>query len=257
MSNSSAALASSHIPLPAPASPPRPAAGVPAVPPHCLAAFDLDGTITRCELLPRIARLAGVEDEMRTLTRRTLSGELDFAASFRKRFAMLRHLPAELIRQTVAETPLDPFIEAFILSRREQCVIVTGNLDIWVAPLLRRLGCRYFASRGREHNDASELLSVLDKADAAKALAREGLPFIAIGESVNDVPLFLRAEFGIAFAGVHAPASPIRKLAAFEVLDGKTLCDLLATILDAPERLRSTPLPDCAQKEQLPTRAGT
>lgn len=190
-------------------------------------AFDLDGTITSLELLPLIARLAGLEAELAQLTRLTLSGEINFEESFRKRFDMLRHIPLELVRESVAAAPLDPHICAFIQSRPEQCVIVTGNLDLWVMPLLIRLGCRYFASRGAAGPDGLSLLSVLDKAEAARRLLAEGREIIAIGESVNDAPLFRSAAVGIAFAGVHAPVPAIRRLARCCVADGASLCRLL------------------------------
>ncbi len=193
-------------------------------------AFDLDGTITQRELLPRIARLAGLEKEMEELTRLTLSGSLEFSESFRKRFAMLRHIPLRRIRESVASVPLDPDIEAFISEHRRECVIVTGNLDLWVAPLLKRLGCRYFSSRSRLLDGELFLLSVLDKATAAKQLCNEGKRVIAIGESMNDVPLFRTADMGIAFAGVHAPVPELLRLAAAFAPDGKSLRRLLESL---------------------------
>jgi phosphoserine phosphatase len=71
-------------------------------------AFDLDGTITARELLPRIARLAGLETALRALTRRTLRGDIPFELSFRRRFDMLRHIPLTQVHAVVDAIPLDP-----------------------------------------------------------------------------------------------------------------------------------------------------
>ncbi len=51
--------------------------------------FDFDGTITRQEVLPLIAREIDMEDEIATLTRATMDGLLDFRKSFRLRCRLL------------------------------------------------------------------------------------------------------------------------------------------------------------------------
>lgn len=192
-----------------------------------LFAFDLDGTVTTREILPCLAERLGMAEEMAELTRRTVNGELDFARSFRRRFAMLRSIPLALVHETVAAVPLEPHMEAFINSRPEDCAILTGNLDLWILPLQKRLACRWFSSRGAFVNGRLRLLSVLDKGRAMENLARQGRPIIAVGESMNDVPMFSKARAGIAYAGVHEPAPALRKLAHRTVSDGASLCALL------------------------------
>ena len=164
---------------------------------------------------------------MALLTRLTLDGTLDFAASFRLRFAILRSIPVERVREIVAEIPLDPHIEAFINARPKDCAVITGNLDLWILPLRERLACRWFSSRGAVVNGELTLLSVLDKGRAMDELARAGRPIVAIGESMNDVPMFIKASACIAFAGVHAPAPEIRRLAGRTADNGASLCAML------------------------------
>lgn len=190
-------------------------------------AFDLDGTITACELLPRIARLAGLEKSLSLLTQSTLRGDIPFAASFRRRFAMLQHIPLPQVHAVVAAIPLDPYIEAFIQAHNSECVVVTGNLDLWVYPLLRRLGCRWFSSRGAVIDGRISLLAVLDKGEAAAALLAEGKRIVAIGESVNDTPLFRVSSYAVAFGGVHEPSPVIRNMSHSYAADGKSLCETL------------------------------
>lgn len=190
-------------------------------------AFDLDGTITSCEILPRIASFVGLEKELTDLTRRTLTGEIDFERSFRKRFAMLQHIPISHVQEIVASVPLDPHIASFIKKRRHECVIVTGNLDLWIYPILSRLGCRYFSSRGTVVNGTPRLLSVLDKGLAANYLKSLGKYIIAVGESINDLPLFRNSDVSIAFSGVHAAVPEVRDCAQHHVLNGASLCHLL------------------------------
>ena len=191
-------------------------------------AFDLDGTITTREILPVLAAELGLAEEMGLLTRLTLDGTLNFAASFRLRFAILRSIAPARVRDIVAAIPLDPHITEFIRARREHCAIVTGNLDCWIAPLLEKLGCPAYFSTSRQENGLLHLDTILDKGDAVADLARAGRTVVAIGESANDLPMFNAAHTRIAYAGVHTPVPEILRLADYVVGDGEELCALLA-----------------------------
>lgn len=190
-------------------------------------AFDLDGTITTKEILPVLAGELDLAEEMALLTRLTLDGTLDFAASFRLRFAILRSIPVERVREIVAEIPLDPHITEFIRARKEDCAILSGNLDCWVTPLLDRLGCRAYLSTSCRDNGLLSLNSILDKGEAVADLARSGRRVVAIGESANDLPMFKAADVCVAFAGVHEPVPGILRLADYVARDGEELCGVL------------------------------
>ena len=190
-------------------------------------AFDLDGTITAREILPVLAGELGLAEEMALLTRLTLDGTLDFAASFRLRFAILRSIPVERVREIVAEIPLDPHIVEFIRARKEDCAILSGNLDCWVTPLLDKLGCRAYLSTSCRDNGLLSLSSILDKGEAVADLARSGRRVVAIGESANDLPMFKAADLRVAFAGVHEPVPEILRIADYVARDGNELCGIL------------------------------
>ena len=190
-------------------------------------AFDLDGTVTRRELLPLFAEAAGIGEEMSRLTARTLSGAIPFARSFRRRFSMLRHMPLQTMRAVAAATPLDPHICAFIRDNAARCAIVTGNLDLWITPIADALQCRFFSSLGEERDGALHLVSVLDKARAVRDLRRQCRRVVAIGESVGDMPMFRAADIGIAYAGVHEPVPGILRLAHHVAADSEELCAIL------------------------------
>ena len=218
-------------------------------------AFDLDGTVTRKEILPRIAALLGLEQEVAELTRQTLCGDIPFESSLRRRFAMLGGIPVHTVQAAVDAIPLDPDICAFIAAHRENCAIITGNLDCWVAPLLKQLGCRAFTSRTVIQNGERTLDTVLDKAEAIRILRTEAVSahrrktrfsqgkeaesttqegattLVAVGESVNDVPMFMQADIGIAFGGVHPPVPEILRLAHSRADSGQALCALLEDLL--------------------------
>ncbi len=202
----------------------------------CIFAFDLDGTVTTRELLPLMARAAGMDGEIARLTDQTLRGDIPFAASFRRRFAMLADLPLERIHEAVSSVPLDPAISDFIRENRPACALVTGNLDVWIRPLAERLGCLCLSSRSGFRAGKLTLEHILDKGEAVRSLRHRAERIVAIGESVGDVPMFQAADLGIAYAGVHQPVPAILALAQHVARDGEALCRLLRALPVLPAR---------------------
>jgi HAD superfamily phosphoserine phosphatase-like hydrolase len=190
--------------------------------------FDLDGTITRQEILPEIARAIGVEDEIAELTERTMAGELPFESSLRRRVEILSQVPISRVREIVAGIEIDPHIEAFLRENRDRCTIVTGNLDVWIADLVARLGvpCRSSVAEARGDRLIG-LRHVLDKADVALEFSG---PICSIGDGYNDLGLMAAAEFGVAYGGVHAPAPGLLDVASHAVYDPERLCRLLSAL---------------------------
>jgi HAD superfamily phosphoserine phosphatase-like hydrolase len=195
-------------------------------------AFDLDGTITRAELLPMIASELGLEAEMRLLTELTMSGMIPFEDSFRLRFAILRSAGLDRIQSIVSEVEFDPDIEQFIRENRDRCFVVTGNLDLWIAPLVERLGCRFYTSTATTDKNGwiTGLDTVMRKNVAGLELKDEFDRLVAIGDGFNDVPLFDVADIGIAFTGLHGAPDALVSVSNYVALDGKSLCRLLNTL---------------------------
>jgi phosphoserine phosphatase len=188
--------------------------------------FDLDGTITRQEILPEIARAIGLQDEIDELTRRTMAGEFPFESSLRRRVEILRGVPVSQVREIVAGIEVDPYIETFLAENRDRCTIVTGNLDVWIEDLVERLDVPCMSSIARVEGDRLvELVSVLDKAEAVHGVAGT---LCSIGDGYNDLGLMAVADLGIAYGGVHAPAPGLLDVATHAVYDPVRLCELLS-----------------------------
>ena len=193
--------------------------------------FDLDSTVTGCELLPRLARAAGVEAEMRLRTERCMAGDSSFAQDFPSRVEMLSALPLSRAREIAAGIPLNPRIAEFLRAHPQRSMILTGNLDVWIAPILERLNMagRCLSSRARVEGDrVCGVACLLDKDIAAQTLPR---PFIAIGDGDNDVGMLRAANLSIAFGGVRRPASRVIDAAQLYIQDEAALCALLARYL--------------------------
>ncbi|MEQ1602947.1 MAG: HAD-IB family phosphatase [Methylophilaceae bacterium] len=195
-------------------------------------AFDLDGTVTRQELLPLIAGALDLEKEMRLLTQLTIQGLIPFEDSFRLRCACLKSASIKEVQSIVADAALDKDILRFIQKHPTQCAIVTGNLDIWIAPLAEKLGCRSFSSTATiNHGQLCNISSVLRKNHPILELKKTFDRVVAIGDGLNDMPMFDAADIRIAFGGVHSPAKPLVQMADFVTFSGSALCRMLNTLL--------------------------
>lgn len=194
--------------------------------------FDLDGTLTRAEILPAIAAHLGLDAEIAALTRQTIAGEVDFETSFRHRCRVLGGAAPETVRAVVDSVPLEPALVAFIQARPGQCFIVTGNLDLWVGALVRRLGCGLHSSVAQQREGRLEVISVLDKGAAVQEIRAGGRfgPIVAIGDGANDVPMFKAADIAIAFGAAHPPALAACAAADHVVADAASLCRMLAAL---------------------------
>lgn len=194
-------------------------------------AFDLDGTITKVETLPLLARELELADEMKLLTDLTLSGRIPFEKSFRLRYLILRNIPLKKIQNIMAEVELEEEIVAFIRENKEACAIVTGNLDCWIEPIIKKLGCKSFSSTSElDEKNFPVLKKILDKGAAIRELKKFFGEVVAIGESFNDVAMFEAADISIAYGGVHNPVSAALAISDYVVSDGVALCKLLKAL---------------------------
>ena len=191
-------------------------------------AFDLDGTITKFETLTLLAKELGLADEMKLLTDLTLSGKIPFEKSFRMRYLILRNIPLIRIQEIMSSVEFDEEIAAFISEHKENCVVVTGNLDCWIAPIIAKLGCKSFSSTSiLDERNIPVLDKILDKGSAIRELKRTSSKVVAIGESFNDVPMFKEADISIAYGGVHKPVNAAISVSDYVIFDGASLCRLL------------------------------
>lgn len=195
--------------------------------------FDLDGTITRQELLPIIAREGGLEQEIAVLTKATVSGVLPFEGSFKLRVKLLSDLNHNKINGILENADLYDEVCQFIRHNIDNSFIVTGNLSVWISGLAKRIGCECFCAEAEILDEKiSSIKKLLDKGSIPQILRQRGYDrIVAVGEGMNDVPMFLNADIGIAYGATHQPASSVMDVANYVVFHERGLCNLLNTLL--------------------------
>lgn len=192
-------------------------------------AFDLDGTVTKKEVLPIIASELGIEKEMAILTRRTMDGEIPFDHSFTMRVNMLKEIPISRVQRIVAKVPLSKSIVDFMHENADRCHIVTGNLDVWIALLVNQIGTHCLSSHADYENDSLKgIKSILRKKIIHEHVSE---PVVAIGDGNNDVEMLMNAPISIAYGGVHAPADSLLEVTDYAIYSEQELCRFLKRLL--------------------------
>ena len=193
--------------------------------------FDLDGTITKDEILPILSKEVGLFEEIGALTDATVKGIIPFRKSFLLRCRLLREIPIARVQEIVNQVRFNEKILDFIKTNKENSYIVTGNLDAWVQPLIDQMGCKYFSSQAEiSDGHLGDITYVINKDEALNKIRKKHDRLIAIGDGMGDVAMFEAADTSIAFGGAHRPVDTLIKLSDYVTFDEATLCRILNTL---------------------------
>ena len=193
--------------------------------------FDLDATVTKEEILPTLAEQVGLLEEMREMTEKTMRGESPFQSSFLARVEMLKTIPVSRVAEIVEKTPLNEELVQFIRTHASRCYIVTGNIDIWIEKLIKRIGLPmshcYCSSASVSDDYIISVNSVVDKEKIAKQFV---VPVVAVGDGSNDAEMVRLADVGIGYGGVRPVAYSLMCNATHVICDEHRLCNFLHTL---------------------------
>lgn len=190
--------------------------------------FDLDGTLTSVELLPLIAKEVGLEAEMAELTASTMAGDIPFEESFRMRVGWLSEVPVGLISDIVLTAPVHTKLLEWVVDRRDQCMVVTGNLDCWVSPWLDYYGLRGVSSTAFVENGHVGVQEILEKQRVLSDFGNFRTVFV--GDGANDAQAMAQADIGIANAIVHSVPNVVLEVADCVALEEDVLCQTLSQL---------------------------
>lgn len=193
--------------------------------------FDLDGTVTKNEILPALSNEIGLHEEMEALTKATIQGVIPFSSSFKLRCKLLEDLPVSRAQEIVLNMALHDKIIGFIERKKEDSYILTGNLDIWIKHLMGRINCTFYCSKAEVVNDRLKgITTILNKAQAVKKIKEKYDSIVSIGDGMGDVPMFEESDINIAFGGVHMPVDTVIEMSNYITFNEDGLCNILNTL---------------------------
>ncbi len=174
---------------------------------------DMDSTIVTSETLDELAVHAGVGAHVAAITRRSMNGEIDFAAALRERVALLRGMKLEALEATWAATRLTPGARELVATMRAHgaaTALVSGGFTWFTGRVAAALGFDQHRANVLLDDGAALLGTVaepiLDR-DAKLVALREmaearGLALqdcLAVGDGANDLAMIRAAGLGVAY----------------------------------------------------------
>ncbi len=195
--------------------------------------FDLDATITCVEILPLLAKAKGKYEQMSSMTTHAMQRGVHFAPNFIERVKMLSDLSVEDAIAIVNDVPMFPEFVDFIKEHVDSSYIVTGNLDVWIAPIIQKLGME-----NRSFNSIAEVSGgyvtgiekLVSKDEAVHSLRTTNARVVAIGDGTNDIPMLHAADIAIAFGGAHPIPEAVNKAVHHCFDDAAALCEFLKSL---------------------------
>lgn len=190
--------------------------------------FDIDGTIVKTDVLPCIASVIGLGNEITALIKARREGHIECEHFLRLGCSILGHIPLETVRGIVSNIPLNEVIRSFIHERSADCFLVTENLDIWMQPLVENCGCRMYSSQCFWESGDLKLGNILNQGEVVKEIRSYAYDrIIAVGTTFSNAPLLADSDVAIAFGGSQNPSRAAVLVSDYIIHDETSLCRML------------------------------
>ncbi len=204
-----------------------------------LVVFDMDSTLIQAEVIVELAKLAGVGDQVNSITESAMRGEIDFKESFRRRVALLKGINEEQLVKVTRELPLTEgaaLVCKTLKGLGYKLGILSGGFRFVGEYLKDQLGFDYMYANELDIKDGvvtgkvvGDIVDGEKKALLLRKLAKkENIALeqtIAVGDGANDLPMISIAGLGVAFN-----AKPIVRQKATNAISSVGLDGLLYLI---------------------------
>jgi phosphoserine phosphatase len=178
-----------------------------------LIVFDMDSTLIDAETIDELAEAAGVGDKVAAITESAMHGEIDFSEALQQRVRLLEGLPLEKAKKALARMPFMPGAKelvSYLKSRGYKTAMISGGFTIAADrvgdtlgmdhvvsnELLTDNGCLTGEVRGLLTDQGSKEFVLEDISERYGIKPDE---CIVVGDGANDICIFKRAKFAIAF----------------------------------------------------------
>jgi len=175
---------------------------------------DMDSTLINIECVDEIADFVGVKPQVSAITEAAMRGELDFAASLKKRVALLEGLDISALQHVYDERlQLNPGAEMLINGlklRQINVALVSGGFTFFTERLKQRLGLDFTLAnvltqeKGKLNGRVDgTIVGAETKAEYLQQLCEQlGITqqqVIAMGDGANDLQMLGIAGLGVAY----------------------------------------------------------
>lgn len=194
--------------------------------------FDFDGTITKEEVLPLIAKEINLYDEIKVLTDATIKGEIPLIGSLKLRFKLLESVPLDVIQSVILRVKLHQQLIDFINLNSHNCYVITANMDKWIEVLKKKIKCNFITSKIKYDSEKKKIIDYkfIDKSKEILNVKKSFNKVVCVGEGMGDIGMFDNADIKIAFGAVHKPVSTIMEISNFYVNSEENLCKILNSL---------------------------
>ncbi len=174
--------------------------------------FDMDGTLIFQETIDELARLAGVYDQVASITKKAMDGVLNFEQSLLKRVETLRGQPEVILTDVVKNLKVRPGVRELIVNLSKNGVpsfVVSGGFQVCADMIaVNGLGVAEALANQLESKDgvltgrlSGKIIDEKAKADyLMHTCAFLGVGFEGVycfGDGANDIEMFKLAGFRV------------------------------------------------------------
>jgi len=175
--------------------------------------FDMDSTLIGQEVIDQLAEIAGVSDQVKSLTAEAMSGVLDFGQSLIRRVGLLAGLNESSLTKVAQSITFNPgvleTIEMIKKAGHKVAVVSGGFIEVIQSPL-EKLSIDYIFANNLEIKDGKltgkllgEIMDASGKASALKSAALDSaIPLnnaVVVGDGANDLEMMAIAGHSFAY----------------------------------------------------------
>jgi len=178
-----------------------------------LLVMDMDSTTIKIECIDEIATLAGVGEQVATITELAMQGKLDFAQSLHQRVATLKNAPESILSDVAANLPLMNGLTTLISELKKhhwRIAIASGGFTYFSEHLKVELSLDDTFANTLEIINGKLTGKVLGNIVDAQAKAEtiellkekyqiSDSQTVAMGDGANDLVMMAKAHLGVAF----------------------------------------------------------